>query len=69
MPQAIYGLALLACPVGMGLMMWMMMRGGAKAQPTSGADEVARLRAEVDQLQAAQRDGAPSSGRSFPRPR
>jgi len=69
MPQAIYGLALLACPVGMGLMMWMMMRGGSKSQPTSGSDhEVARLRAEVDQLQAAQRDAAPTFGRSVPRP-
>lgn len=58
MAQLLYPLALLACPVGMGLMMWMMMRGGAQnpAEPGNGAtgDEVARLRAEVDQLRAAQ---------------
>ncbi len=68
-PQALYGLALLACPVGMGLMMWMMMRGGSKSQPTTVSEfEVARLRAEVDQLQAAQRDGAPNFGKSSTRP-
>lgn len=59
MAQLLYPLALLACPVGMGLMMWMMMRGGKQnpAEPSSVAtgDEVTRLRAEVDQLRAAQR--------------
>lgn len=64
MAQLLYPLALLACPVGMGLMMWIMMRGGKQnpAEPRSVAagDEVARLRAEVDQLRAPSID--PSSG-------
>ncbi|MGI8693577.1 MAG: hypothetical protein ACR2JK_11885 [Geodermatophilaceae bacterium] len=64
MPESFYAVALLACPVGMGLMMWFMMRGGKAAttaieSPRSGDDpELAKLRAEVDQLRAAQRDNA-----------
>ncbi len=52
-------LALLACPVGMGVMMWMMMRGQSKPTEDDTAAkqaELAALRAEVDQLQAARRD-------------
>lgn len=63
MAQFIYPLALLACPVGMGLMMFFMMRGGKQSSPTQSpatvnTAELARLRAEIDQLQAAQRDSA-----------
>jgi UDP-N-acetylglucosamine:LPS N-acetylglucosamine transferase len=67
-----YLLYLLACPVGMGLMMWMMMRGnkdqahGANevspenaaingmAASTSPDDLIARLRAQLDELEAQQ---------------
>ncbi|MGY4544426.1 hypothetical protein ACVWY0_004371 [Arthrobacter sp. UYNi723] len=60
MNQVLFSLALLACPVGMGLMMWFMMRGRKDSPPSSppaATDaELARLRAEVDQLRAAQRD-------------
>ncbi len=62
MTEALYALALLACPVGMGLMMWFMMRGGkhstpaAPAQPSASDAELVALRAEIDQLRAAQRD-------------
>ena len=58
MPEALYPLAVLACPVGMGLMMWMMMRGGGRRQPSADGQtaahqaELARLQAQVDQLQA-----------------
>lgn len=59
MSELLYPLALLACPVGMGLMMWVMMRGKSHDSPNAsgaaGSDEVTRLRAEVDQLRAAQR--------------
>ncbi len=56
MPELSY-LALLACPVGMGLMMWMMMRGESKQEPTA-ADavnkqaELTQLQAQIDQLKA-----------------
>lgn len=74
--NAIYLLAVLACPLGMGLMMWFMMRrpGGGQAPPSrpvppSAQDqEIAALRAEVDQLRAAQRDahGSPEAGTPWP---
>jgi hypothetical protein len=60
MQAVFYGLAVLACPVGMGLMMWMMMRGQKKnpdggdsaAQGSGSQPQVDQLRAEIDQLKA-----------------
>jgi hypothetical protein len=60
MQAVFYGLAVLACPVGMGLMMWMMMRGqkknpdggGSSAQGSGSQQQVDQLRAEIDQLKA-----------------
>lgn len=51
MDQLLLAAAVLACPVGMGLMMWMMMRGnhGADAPDQS---EIKRLQAEVDLLKS-----------------
>ncbi|APX00507.1 hypothetical protein [Arthrobacter sp. QXT-31] len=59
MEQIFYGLAVLACPLGMGAMMWLMMRSGKKASadaaPTeASAAELAQLRADLDRLRAGQ---------------
>jgi hypothetical protein len=70
MEGVVVALALLACPVGMGLMMWFMGKGMKKdgGQSRSAAaslddlrDEQARLSAQIDQLEASERarDGEP----------
>ncbi|WP_019484281.1 hypothetical protein [Arthrobacter sp. TB 23] len=66
MSEALYALALLACPVGMGLMMWFMMRG-SKSSPAQEAPldeaELVKLRAEIDQLRAGQGDASAETSR------
>jgi hypothetical protein len=64
--DALYLLALLACPVGMGAMMWMMMGrstqrpAGSVAESTTATvekqAELVGLRAEIDQLRAERAD-------------
>ncbi|MCT7373309.1 hypothetical protein [Mycolicibacterium llatzerense] len=57
MSSLLYTLAVLACPVSMGLMMFMMMRSqrnDSTAPPSDAADrsEVQALRAEIEALKA-----------------
>ncbi len=52
MPEPIFMLAILACPIAMGVMMWVMMRSGHGDRSASDSDEIARLRAEVAHLRA-----------------
>ena len=61
MSELFYLLALLACPVGMGAMMWWMSRGhGSAPQPSEDRQaELAGLRAEIDQLRAERDSGDP----------
>lgn len=55
MPEILYPLILLVCPLGMGLMMWMMMRGGVKPHPDpTTSDELATLRNEIEHLRTFQ---------------
>ncbi len=64
MSESLYALAVLACPVGMGAMMWMMMRGHSKpaeAHTVIRQAEIIALRAQLDQLQAQQRETSRSA--------
>jgi hypothetical protein len=63
MPQFLYPLLLLACPIGMGLMMWFMARGGLHASQrdssidsTTARSELDELRKEIAELRAAQKN-------------
>jgi hypothetical protein len=62
MESLFYALAVLACPVAMGLMMFMMMRGNnngqaSEAQSADGS-EIDALRAEIEALKAERSDPA-----------
>lgn len=68
MPDLIYLLAVLACPVGMGVMMLVMMRGNHSDHGNHGtgatSDEVAELRAEVERLRSQRSDDSHPAGQS-----
>lgn len=48
--EALLLLALLACPVGMGLMMWFMWRGGKGQDRQPSGDSLPDLKAEQARL-------------------
>jgi len=57
MEKLLWVLPALACPVGMGFMMWMMMRPGRQQSASAAGgspQELAQLRAEIDDLRAQQ---------------
>ena len=60
MPQLLYPLLLLACPLGMGLMTWLMLRGGSHTSWRTGSSatraELDELRKELAELRAARED-------------
>ncbi|MGC5041116.1 hypothetical protein ACPXCS_37515 [Streptomyces sp. DT190] len=63
MPQSLYPLLLLACPIGMGLLVWFMTRGGLHSSRRSSSVgspvahfELDALRKEVVELRVAQKD-------------
>ena len=76
MGELFYILAVLACPVAMGGMMWFMMRGSnngaakgavpAQSAPAPSDAEIVAMRAELDQLHAelrqARKPGASAAG-------
>jgi hypothetical protein len=66
MQSLLLGIAILACPVGMGLMMWMMMRGHGKdsaaIEDHGSQPEVQALRAEIEQLKAQRANDGTAGG-------
>ena len=68
MPDTLLPLALLACPIGMGVMMWMMSRD--HKQPENGETkqaELASLQAQIDQLTAERANNSSEASRESSR--
>ena len=60
--ELLYPLVLLACPVGMGVMMWFMMRGSksGNAEAPGRDQEIMSLRAEIAALAERSDAGSPT---------
>lgn len=68
MEQLVLVVAVLVCPVGMGLMMWFMMRARSERPATPDQEqELARLRAQIEALRPAPADNGVAL--RVPRPR
>lgn len=53
MGSSLFAVAVLACPIGMGAMMWLMMRGQNKNSGNGSAEQqLGQLRSEIDELKA-----------------
>ncbi len=53
MPQVLSDLLFLACPIGMGAMMWMMMRNPSRQAPPPADPRIAELESQVNDLRSA----------------
>ncbi len=62
----LYTLLLLACPVVMGAMMWMIMRGSGTRADSSAQEEIAQLRNQVEQLRVEQPRDSEAPARQSP---
>ena len=56
MPQLLYPLLLLACPLGTGLMTWLVLRGGSHTGSPATRAELDELRRELADLRAAREE-------------
>ena len=71
MQQLLYALPVLACPVGMGAMMWFMMRGKSEKPDERGltraqSEEIARLQTELDGLRSGRSSSDPAPTKRLP---
>jgi hypothetical protein len=64
MDRLLFLLPVLVCPAAMGLMIWLMMRGGHRAESPTSAPLDAGERAELDQLRAARGTSAEDRART-----